>query len=98
MTIKYRFGPQGTRSTLNITAPTVIKTGQGACFNVSIITTPTVAGGIYDAATTGAAATANEMAPNAVSQVGLIPLAGAQFFNGLVINPGTGGVVAVWWE
>jgi acetyl-CoA carboxylase carboxyltransferase component len=97
MTIKYRPGPGGARSTLNITAPTVVKASQGLVFRVSVITAPTVAGGIYDAATTAEAATSNQMAVIGTTST-VINLGGAQFYNGLVINPGTSGVVAVFWE
>lgn len=100
MAIQYRQGPGGSHSALNITATTLITASQGWVFRVAVITAPTAAGGVYDSVTTAGAAAANQMAaiPIAVSNEGIIDLGGAPFFNGLVINPGTGGVVAVYYE
>ena len=94
----YRQGPQGSRSLLNITAATLVSLGQGMAFNVSILVSPTAAGGIYDSATVAGAAQSNMIAPIAVGEVGIIHLDGIWFFNGLVINPGTGGAVSVWYS
>ena len=95
----YRAGPGGSHSQLNITATTLITATQGWVFRVAVITAPTAAGGVYDSATTAGAATTNQMAaiPIAVSNESIIDLGGAPFFDGLVINPGTGGVVAVYF-
>lgn len=97
MAIQYLAGEQGTHSTLNITAPTLIYARQGKVFNCSILVSPTAAGGIYDSATVAGAAQTNQVAPIPAGTVGIIPNAGAWVFNGLVINPGTGGAVSVWW-
>jgi hypothetical protein len=94
----YRQGEQGSRSTLNITAPTVIYAQQGQVFKVSILVSPTAAGGIYDAAATSGNTQANEVAPIPAGTVGLISMDGAWVFNGLLIDPGTGGAVSVWWS
>ena len=94
----YRQGPQGSRSLLNITAATLITASQGMAFNISILVTPTAAGGIYDSATIAGAAQSNMIAPIAVGEIGIIHLDGIWFYNGLVINPGTGGAVSVWYS
>ena len=94
----YRMGPAGSRSALNITTTTVIQaSGNGWVFGIEVITAPTAAGGVYDASTTAAAATSNQMAQIATTDVH-INLGGKPFFNGLVVNPGTGGVVAVYYD
>lgn len=97
MTIKYRPGPGGSNTALNITAPAQIKTGQGLAFQVFVNTAPTVAGGIYDAANSAEAVAANLICAIPLA-AGPISLAGTQFFNGLYVNPGTGGVVSLGFE
>ena len=94
---QYMAGEQGVHTSLNITAPTVIYARQGKVFNVSILTTPTAAGGVYDAATTAGNVQANMLAPIPVGVVGILPLAGTWVFNGLLVDPGTGGAVSVNW-
>ena len=94
----YRAGPAGSRSALNISTPTVIQaSGNGWVFGIEVITAPTAAGGVYDTTTTAGAATSNQMAAIAITDVH-INLGGKPFFNGLVVNPGTGGVVAVYYD
>ncbi len=83
---------------LNITAATLIYAGQGMAFNLSILVTPTAAGGVYDSATVAGAAQSNMIAPIAAGEVGIIHLDGIWVFNGLVVNPGTGGAVSVWYS
>ncbi len=95
--IKYYAGEQGSHSTLNITAPTVIYARMGKVFNVSILVSPTAAGGVYDAATTAGAVQANQCNVIPAGAVGIINCNGEWVFNGLLIVPGTGGAVSVWW-
>ena len=97
MTVQYREGPAGSHSQLNITAATLVTASQGWVFGVEVITAPTAAGGVYDSATVAGAAIANQMAQITTTDVH-VNLEGKPFFNGLVINPGTGGVVAVYFQ
>ena len=98
MAATYRAGPAGSRSVLNVTTTTVIQaSGNGWVFGIEVITAPTAAGGVYDAATTAGATTASQMAQIATTDVH-IDLGGKPFFNGLTVNPGTGGVVAVYYD
>jgi len=97
MAISYRPGPGGALTMLNITAGTQVKVGQGSAFQVFVNTAPTVAGGIYDAADAAGAVAANLICAIPLA-AGPISLAGTQFFNGLYINPGTGGVVSLGYE
>lgn len=89
----------GGRSTsLNVTAKTVIKTGAGRIAKISVITAPT-AGVVaaYDAATTAAGVTATALYSvpfGSASTVVPVNLDMA-FSSGLVVDPGTGGVVVV---
>ncbi|MCI0557864.1 MAG: hypothetical protein MN733_05165 [Nitrososphaera sp.] len=86
----------GYSSTFNITAPAVIKTGQGLIATVSVIVAGSAAGAVHDVATTGAAAVSNQIAaiPNAI---GLVPLRWG-VTNGIVIVPGTGQTLAISWS
>ena len=98
MAATYRMGPAGARSALNITTSTVIQaTGNGWVYGIEVITAPTAAGGVYDTTTTAAADTSNQMAQITTTDVH-VNLEGKPFFNGLVVNPGTGGVVAVYYD
>lgn len=96
MTVQYRSGPAGSHSKLDISAETLITASQGWVFRVEVVTAPTAAGGVYDSATVAGAATANQMAQIAIADVH-VELGGIPFYNGLVINPGTGGVVAIYY-
>ena len=81
------------KSKLNISAANVVTTNTGHVASISVITAGSTPGTVNDVATTGGAATANEVfvIPNTV---GRYPI-DFPFFNGLVIVPGTGQVVAV---
>lgn len=94
------YGPQpgGARSTLNVTATTVIKASPGTLYRVVVVKPPTAAGGIYDSATTSGLG-----ASNLIDAIGT-GLAASYVFslewpcqNGITINPGTGGVMSVSW-
>ena len=94
----YRMGPAGSRSALYITTTTVIQaSGNGWVYGIEVITAPTAAGGVYDANTTAGAVDANQMAQITTTDVH-INLEGKPFFNGLVVNPGTGGAVSVYYD
>ena len=88
----------GRNVALNVTAKTVIKVGPGRAAKIMVITAPS-AGVVaaYDATTVGAGVTATALysvpfgSAAAASPVNL----DAAFVNGLVVDPGTGGVVAV---
>lgn len=80
-------------ATLNITTPTLVKAGPGYVVAVAVIVAGTLPGTVNDAASTGAAAPANQVAviPNTVGQVGVnFPVAA-----GIVVVPGTGQTLAV---
>ncbi|MHB1023694.1 MAG: hypothetical protein ACYC0Z_14980 [Acidobacteriaceae bacterium] len=96
-TPQYMAGEQGVHTSLNITAPTVIYARQGKVFNVSVLVSPTAAGGVYDAATTAGNVQANMILPLGAGAVGIFHLGGTWVFNGLLVDPGTGGAVSVNW-
>lgn len=92
----------GSMNKLNVTAATVIKGSAGRVCKVSVITAATAGTfGIYDAATTGSAATTNAVYPVFTASW---PAAGTVIpldfpcLTGIVVNPGTGGVVAVSFD
>jgi hypothetical protein len=90
--------PGGTSSKLNVTAPTVIKATPGTVYRVVVVAAATGGTfGIYDAATTGGASATTAIFQAAASW----PAAGTVLYlefscnTGIVVNPGTAGVVAV---
>ncbi|WP_455387439.1 hypothetical protein [Petrachloros mirabilis] len=94
-------GPGGSKKVLNISVPTQIKTGSGYVYRVFFIVEPTANGAIYDLAQGGTPSLANTMAilnyiPG--QQVSDTAVIYAPFVDGLYINPGTGGVVAVTYD
>lgn len=103
---KYRPGPGGSRVAFDITAPTVVKAVSaatdgfggwgGTVFRVYVNTAPSAAGSVHDAATTGAAAATNLIA-NIPPTAGVVEII-APYYEGLCIDPGTGGVVSVSYE
>ncbi len=97
MAIKYRPGPGGARTLLDVTTGTQISTGQGTVYNVFVNTAPTATGGVYDAASSADATAANLICiiPEAV---GILPLGGTQFINGLYVDPGTGGALSIGYD
>lgn len=92
------FGPTpgGAKCEFDVTSKTLIKTGRGVVFRVFVNTAPSADGGVYDAS-----AAANTAASNMITNVpqteGPREVI-APFYNGLVIDPGTGGVVTVSYE
>lgn len=95
--IAYRPTSGGSRTSLDISTTTQVTTGQSHVCRVFIVTSPTAAGGIYDSATVAGVATANEI--QAIPAGATLPLVlDCEVFNGLVIDPGTGGVVSVSYD
>lgn len=86
---------EGTKSTLNITAATLIKLGAGRCFTITVVVAGSGVGTINDIGTIGGAAAANQFytTPTAVGSL----KASWPFFVGLVVVPGTGQTIAVSW-
>jgi hypothetical protein len=87
---------QGTSSSLNISAATVVKASAGRLTRINVITAGSAAGTANDTTTTGGAAAANEIfsIPNTVGSYYLDwPCA-----SGIVIVPGTSQVVSVSYE
>jgi len=87
----------GTATMLNITAPTVIKPTAGRVWKVIVNTVNTAAGGIYDANTLAGDVAGNLIQEIGVGAVGPFDLA-CKTQNGLLVVPGTGGVVSVSYE
>jgi len=84
---------QGTKTFLNITTPTVVKTVAGRVARVNVLVAGSANGTINDAATTGAVATSNEIAviPDVIGSYSYdFPCA-----NGIVVTPGTGQTLAI---
>jgi hypothetical protein len=84
------------KTQLNISAKTVIKTGPGRVLKISFVSASTAAPGVYDAATTAAGVQATALwVGAATTAVGTVVALDMAYTNGLVVDPGTGGVVAV---
>ena len=93
------FIPYAGADVLNITAATVVKATAGRLVRVSIITTGSTAGGCYDVATTGAAATANQvLVIPASTAAGTVYNMDFPMATGIVCTPGTSGVLAVSFD
>lgn len=92
----------GSANKLNVTAATVIKATPGRICKVSVITAATAGTfGIYDASTTGAAAATNAVYPVSTSAwpaAGTVISLDFPCLTGIVVNPGTGGVIAVSFD
>ena len=86
-------GISGTGSKLNITAATAVKAGPGRLIRVSVLVAGSGTGTVNDCATTGAAATANEVFV-IPETVGVYTLEWPHLV-GIVIVPGTGQTIAV---
>lgn len=83
----------GVSSALNISASTLVAAGAHRVATVCVITAGSTAGTLNDSATTGGAATANEVYP-IPNTLGCSPV-NWPIFNGIVVVPGTGQVVAL---
>lgn len=88
---------EATKSTLNITAATVVKATPGAILSVSIVVAG-AAGTLNDCATTGTAAAANEIAalPAAVGTINF-GAGGWPCATGIVVVPGAGQTISIAW-
>ena len=90
--------PGGALSALDVSAATVIKAAPGTLVRITVLAVATAdTFGAYDAATVGAAATANAI----VQYADGYPAVGSVIYlqwpcnTGIVVNPGTGGAVSV---
>lgn len=103
MAIKYRPGPGGSRVAFNISTPTLVTAANptygGTVFRVYVNTVPSSGGAVYDSATVGGAGPTNLIIdfPSAPNKGDILVLL-APFYDGLVIDPGNGGVVSVSYE
>jgi hypothetical protein len=91
----------GSQNKLNVTASSVVKVGAGRVCKVTIVAVATAGTfGVYDAATTGAAATANAILQYASGYPAVGTVINIDFpcIAGIVVNPGTGGQVAVSFD
>lgn len=81
---------------MNITAATVVKAAPGRTVKIAVIVAGSAAGTLNDCLTTGAAAAANELAaiPNTV---GIISV-DIGHTTGIVVVPGTGQTIAVYYR
>lgn len=94
MAIQNPLGPRpgGNSSALDLSTQTVVKASPGTVYRVSVTTAGSTAGGIYDAATTGAATAATLIA--SVEAVGVYELVWP-CANGIVFTPGTSMVASI---
>jgi len=89
----------GFNSSLNIAAATVVKTGRGRVGCASIIVLGSTAGSIADTTTTGAVATANKvLVIPASAATGTTYCINFPVTSGIVVTPGTSGVIALSWQ
>ena len=84
---------QGTKSYFNMTAATLVKTGTGRVARINVLIAGSGTGSVFDAATIGTAATANQIAviPATVGTYDIdFPVS-----NGIVLAPGTGQTLVI---
>ncbi len=91
-----RPGPGGANTALGISANTQVKNSQGYVYRIFVITAPSAAGGVFDMSSGGTASTSNQLA--VIPTTGGIVEVIAPCFNGIYIEPGTGGVVSVSYD
>jgi hypothetical protein len=86
-----------TTTKLNVTTKTLIKVGSGRVAKISFVVASTAGTpAVYDAATTAAGVTATALwAGAAVTTIGTVVSLDMAYTNGLVVDPGTTGVVSV---
>ncbi|CDY79477.1 hypothetical protein BGLT_02258 [Caballeronia glathei] len=86
-----------TQTKLNVTAKTVINVGPGRVAKIVFVVASTAGTpGVYDAATTAAGVAATALwAGAAVTTIGTVVPLDMAYTNGLVVDPGTTGVVSV---
>ncbi|WP_244438769.1 hypothetical protein [Paraburkholderia dilworthii] len=91
----------GSTNKLNITAITAVKASAGRVCKVTVVAVATAGNfAVYDVATTGAAATANAIIKYTASwpAVGTVIPLDFPCLAGIVVDPGTGGQVAVSFD
>jgi len=91
----------GSTNKLNISAITAVKGSAGRVCKVTVITAATAGNfAVYDVATTGAAATTNAIIKYTASwpAVGTVINLDFPCLAGIVVDPGTSGVVAVSFD
>lgn len=82
---------QGSQSYTNITAPTLVKSGQGRIARLVVVVAGSGTGAVYDAAS--AAATSDKLL-TIPTTIGVVE-ANIPVNNGIVVAPGTGQTVAI---
>lgn len=90
--------PGGNQSSLHLTAPAVVKAAPGTVMRVVVQTAATAGNfGVYDTTTVAGAAVGNAiyLATASWPAAGTVITLEFPCFNGIVINPGTGGAVSV---
>jgi hypothetical protein len=80
----------GSKTSLNINQPTVVKAGAGMLSRISVITAGTGVGTIYDSASTANCTTANAVAPIPDTAGGTTSQLGIPVFSGITVQPGPG--------
>lgn len=91
----------GSSNKLNVTAINLVKAGAGRVCKVTVVAAATAGNfAVYDVATTGAAATANAILKYTASwpAVGTVVSLDFPCLAGIVVDPGTGGQVAVSFD
>lgn len=91
----------GSSNKLNVTAITAVKASAGRVCKVTVVAAATAGNfAVYDVATTGAAATANAILKYTASwpAVGTVIPLDFPCLAGIVVDPGTGGQVAVSFD
>lgn len=89
----------GNSQQYNITAAAVVKATPGRVARVSIIAAGSTAGSVNDCSTTGAAAASNQvLAIPTTAAPGTVLLLDWNCATGIVVVPGTGGVIAVSFD
>lgn len=91
-------GAKGGTVQLNITSSSVVKASAGYVVMVSIVSAPSTAVSIYDAPTLASASSVNKLA-NLTSAAGLtVQDIELNTVSGIVVDPGTNGVVAIKYQ
>ncbi len=79
---------------MNISSPTVIKTGDTVVIRVFVNKIPSVDGGVYNSSTVQGMGASNLISSIPAGSIGVLEI-GAQIQAGLVIDPGTDGICSV---
>ena len=87
--------PQGSESWLNITAATVVKATPGVAVSACVVVAGTGAGAVYDNSSTSGNTAANQV--GVLPTVGGAVQVGALCATGIVVAPGTGQTIAIFF-